>query len=79
MKPTLRLLNHPRLPSIRTIGFCPQRFPNYTNASREFHLHDVVELFLVLSGEGTHLTEHGERPLAPGDTGIVHFGQSTAS
>lgn len=76
MKTTLRLLNHPRLPSIRTVGFCSQRFPAYINTRRDFHQHDVVELFLVLSGEGTHLTDQHEWPLAPGDTGIVHFGQS---
>lgn len=78
MKPTLKLLDHPSLPSIRTIGFCAQRFPDYQSIDRELHQHDVVEIFLVLHGHGTHLMEDAELPLSPGDSGIVHFGQSHA-
>ncbi len=78
MQAHLQLANAPTLPSIRAIGFSGQRLRSYVNSERELHSHDVVELFLVLNGEGTHLVEDGEFPLTRGVLGVVNFGQSHA-
>lgn len=79
MQPTFHLLDDPGLRSLRSIGFSSQRFPRYINHDRTPHLHDVVELFLVVDGEATHLMDGGEeQPLTRGNLGVVNFGQSHA-
>lgn len=69
-------MSSPHSPIIRTCGVSAERHPSYQLKDHFPHGHDVVELFFVRSGRGTHLV--GDRPeeLSPGDMGVVPLGKT---
>ena len=63
-----------RLPAFARAGIAAERFPLYRSAKSPSHLHDMVEMCLVLGGEGEHLLDEISHPLIVGGLEIVHYG-----